>query len=81
MKAVEFVTELKGEAVLTIPSDIAAQLPKAGNARIIVLTEAPMVDDNWSAAAYEQFLCDDPLAGLHLRFDAFRESWNPHMKL
>ena len=60
MNAVEFVTELKGGAVLNIPSEIAAQLPKAGKARVIVLTEDPTDDDEWRAAAYEQFLRDDP---------------------
>lgn len=60
MNALEFVTELKGASVLDIPSDIAAQLPKAGKARIIVLTEEPSDDDEWRAAAYEQFLRDDP---------------------
>jgi hypothetical protein len=60
MNAVEFVTELNGETVLTIPSAIAAQLPKAGKARIIVLTEEPTDDQEWRAAAYEQFLRDDP---------------------
>jgi hypothetical protein len=59
MIAVEFVAELNGATVLTIPSEIAAQLPKAGKARIIVLTEEP-TDDDWRAASYEQFLRDDP---------------------
>ena len=60
MNAVEFVTELKGAAVLNIPSDVAAKLPKAGKARIIVLTEEPTDDEAWRAGAYEQFLRDDP---------------------
>ena len=60
MNAVEFVTELKGATVLDIPDEIAARLPKAGKARIIVLTEEPTDDDDWRAAAYEQFLRDDP---------------------
>jgi hypothetical protein len=60
MNAVEFVTELKGDVMLNIPSDVAAQLPKTGKARVIVLTEGPMDDDEWRATAYEQFLRDDP---------------------
>ena len=60
MNALEFVTELKGATVLNIPTEIAAQLPKAGKARIIVLTEEPTDDEEWRAAAYEQFLRDDP---------------------
>ena len=39
MRAVEFTTELSGAAVLPIPREIAAQLPKSGKARIIVLTD------------------------------------------
>ena len=62
MNAVEFVTGLKGAAVLDIPSDIAAHLPRAGKARVIVLTEEPTDDDEWRSAAYEQFLRDDPPA-------------------
>ena len=38
MNAVEFTTELSGAAVLPIPREIAAQLPKSGKARVIVLT-------------------------------------------
>ena len=39
MSAVEFTTGLTGAAVLSIPPEIAAQLPKSGKARIIVLTD------------------------------------------
>jgi hypothetical protein len=60
MNAVEFVTKLKGTTVLNIRSEIAAQLPKAGKARIIVLTEEPTDDEEWRATAYEQFMRDDP---------------------
>jgi hypothetical protein len=60
MNAVEFVTELKGATMLNIPSEIAAQLPKAGKARVIVLTEKPTDDEEWRTEAYEQFLRDDP---------------------
>ena len=60
MNAVEFVTELSGAAVLSIPTEIAAQLPKTGRARIIVLTDDHSDDADWRAGAYEQFLRDDP---------------------
>ena len=39
MNTVEFTTELSGAAVLPIPREIAAQLPKSGKARVIVLTD------------------------------------------
>ena len=60
MNAVEFTTELSGTAVLSIPIEIAAQLPKTGRARIIVLTDDHSDDADWRAGAYEQFLRDDP---------------------
>ena len=59
MNAVEFTTELSEKPVLTIPSDVAEQLPKAGKARVIVITNSVADDDEWQATAYEQFLRDD----------------------
>ncbi len=60
MNAVEFTTDLSGGDMLRIPSAVAAQLPKTGKARVIVLTEAQGEDSQWRQAAYEQFLRDDP---------------------
>lgn len=60
MHAVEFTTELSGAAVLPIPAEVAAQLPKTGRARIIVLTDEPSDDADWRAGVYAQFLRDDP---------------------
>ena len=60
MNAVEFMTELKGEPVLKIPREVAARLPKSGKARIIVLTTDDSDEAEWRAAAYEQFLREDP---------------------
>lgn len=60
MNAVEFITDLKGEDVLRLPAAAAAQLPKAGKARVIVLTDDSAGEDSeWLAAGYEQFLRDD----------------------
>jgi formate-dependent phosphoribosylglycinamide formyltransferase (GAR transformylase) len=59
MNAVEFTTDLSGAAVLPIPREIAAQLPKSGKARIIVLTNEDTDEAQWRAGAYEQFLRDD----------------------
>ena len=59
MNAVEFTTELSGAAVLPIPREIAAQLPKSGKARVIVLTDEDTDEAEWRAGAYEQFLRDD----------------------
>jgi len=38
MHAMEFVTELSPSPVLSVPKEAAAQLPKSGKARVIVLT-------------------------------------------
>jgi hypothetical protein len=59
MNAVEFTTELSGAAVLPIPREIAAQLPKSGKARIIVLADDATDEAESCAGAYEQFLRDD----------------------
>jgi len=60
MNAVEFTTELSGTAVLTIPSDAAAQLPKTGKVRVILLTDDDTDDAAWRSGAYQQFMRDDP---------------------
>jgi hypothetical protein len=39
MNAVEFTTDLNGSNILQVPSEVAARLPKAGKARVIVLTD------------------------------------------
>jgi hypothetical protein len=59
MNAVEFMIELSGAAVVPIPREIAAQLPKSGKARIIVLTDDTTDEAEWRVGAYEQFLRDD----------------------
>lgn len=59
MHAVEFTAELGAEPVLKIPPEAAAQLPKAGTARIIVLTSEDAEDAKWRLAAYAQFMRDD----------------------
>jgi hypothetical protein len=60
MNAVEFTTELSGSPVLPIPREAAAQLPKAGKVRVIVLTDQDTDEMAWRAASYQQFLRDDP---------------------
>lgn len=60
MNAVEFTADLNGGASLSIPKDVAAQLPKTGTARVIVLTNDDSDDAEWRSAAYEQFLREDP---------------------
>jgi hypothetical protein len=62
MQAVEFTTELGEQPVVAIPPDAARRLPKAGHARVIILTD----DDpnnpegaDWQNGAYQQFVRDD----------------------
>jgi len=55
----EFTIELTDAAVVTIPAEVAAQLPKSGQARIIILTDDDPDDASWRSAAYEQFMRDD----------------------
>jgi hypothetical protein len=59
MNAVEFITELSGSATLSVPADVASKLPKAGRARVLILTEDDADDADWRASAYRQFLRDD----------------------
>jgi hypothetical protein len=56
MHAIEFTTELSESRSLSIPQDVAAQLPKTGLARIIVLTDELTSDADWHLGAYQQFL-------------------------
>jgi len=60
MRAIEFTTELSRQPIVTIPDEIAAQLPKSGRARIIVLTPDDPEDAQWRSGAYEQFVREDP---------------------
>jgi hypothetical protein len=59
MHAVEFTTQLNEKRVVSIPQEIAAQLPREGHARVIILT-ADDREAQWRRGAYEQFLRDDP---------------------
>ena len=58
-RAIEFTTELNDSRTLPIPQEVAAQLPKSGRARIIVLTDELTGDAEWRLGAYQQFLRDD----------------------
>ena len=59
MNAVEFTTGLRGSSVLEVPSEAAARLPKAGRARVIVLTGEENEEAEWRLGSYEQFLRED----------------------
>ena len=59
MNAVEFTAELTDSATLRIPAEAAAQLPKAGRARIIVLTDDQAEDAEWRLGEYAQYVPDE----------------------
>jgi hypothetical protein len=59
MSMIEFETELRGEAVLALPPEVIAQLPKSGRATVVMLLQGDHEDDDWRKASYEQFMKDD----------------------
>ena len=54
MRQIEFDTELQDKPFLAVPQEVAAQLPKSGHAKVILLVDAE--DEEWQTAAYEQFM-------------------------
>jgi hypothetical protein len=58
-RAIEFTTELGDQPVVAIPRELAAQLPKARQARVIIFTADDPENAQWRDGAYEQFLRDD----------------------
>ena len=59
MRKIEFETELQDKPFLTVPEEVAAQLPKSGHAKVILLVAEDAEDGEWQAAAYEQFMRED----------------------
>ena len=56
MRQIEFDTELQDKPFLAVPQEIAAQLPKSGHARVILLVAGDAEDEEWQALAYEQLM-------------------------
>ena len=59
MRQIEFETELQDKPFLAVPQEVAAQLPKSGHAKVILLLAEDDEDKEWQAAAYEQFMRED----------------------
>jgi hypothetical protein len=59
MRQIEFDTELQDKPFLAVPQEVAAQLPKSGHAKVIILVAADAEDGEWQAAAYEQLMRED----------------------
>jgi hypothetical protein len=56
MRQIEFDTELQDKPFLAVPQEVAAQLPKSGRAKVILLVAEDAEDSEWQVAAYEQFM-------------------------
>jgi hypothetical protein len=59
MRQIEFDTELQDKPFLAVPPEVAAQLPKSGHAKVILMLADDAEDKEWQAAAYEQFMRED----------------------
>ena len=59
MRQIEFDTELQDKPFLTVPQEVAAQLPKSGRAKVILLLAEDADGKEWQAGAYEQFMRAD----------------------
>jgi hypothetical protein len=58
MSPIQFQTELTGASSLSLPPEVLAQLPRTGQATVVLLVRDGE-DAEWRAAAYEQFMRDD----------------------
>src|SRR5204863_8132762 len=56
VKALEFETKLGSDANLSVPAEIAAQIPKEESVRVIVLVSDDAEDGAWQRFTSEQFL-------------------------
>ena len=57
MQAVEFISEITEQGKLSVPPQLAGNLPHATKMRVIVLFPSDETDDaDWSRLAAEQFL-------------------------
>ena len=54
MRQIEFDTELQDKPFLAVPQEVAAQLPKSGRAKVILLVAEDAEDGEWQAAAYKR---------------------------
>ncbi len=62
MSAIEFTAELNSGEWLHIPAEAAAQLPKDGKFKVIIMPALEPLDAEWRNASYQQFMRDDAAA-------------------
>jgi hypothetical protein len=56
MKALEFQTRLNRNHTLTVPSEVAQQVPQGQPIRVILLIPASTEDQDWAHLTTQQFL-------------------------
>ena len=56
MKALEFESKLGADANLSVPAEVAIQIPKEEPVRVIVLLPESIEDEAWQRLTRDQFL-------------------------
>ena len=59
MNAIEFTAELSSGEWLHVPAEAAAQLPKGGKFKVLIMPALDPHDSAWRSASYQQFMRDD----------------------
>jgi hypothetical protein len=56
MKVLEFQTQIPSDGTLTLPPDIAAQIPGDDRVRVVLLVGNSSEDDDWKRLTADRFL-------------------------
>ncbi len=56
MKVLEFQTRIPSDGTLTLPPDIAAQIPGDDRVRVVLLVGNSSEDDDWKRLTADRFL-------------------------
>jgi hypothetical protein len=56
MKVLEFQTQIASDGTLTLPPDIAAQIPGDDRVRVVLLVDDSSEGDDWKRLTAERFL-------------------------
>ncbi|MBI1742512.1 hypothetical protein HYR54_05525 [Candidatus Acetothermia bacterium] len=56
MKALEFQTRLNPDRTLTVPSEVAQEVPAGQSVRVILLISESREDQDWARLTAEQFV-------------------------
>ncbi len=55
MKAVEFKSTVASNGQISVPAEVAHQIPAGEQLHIVVLWETPTIDDAWGALGRQRF--------------------------